>query len=179
MDHADHVALIRGGIPGTGGVWADFGSGSGAFTLALAELLGTGGQIYSVDKNARSLRQQKRALQARCPDVKVKHLHADYTHPLDLPPLDGVIMANALHFQREKAPVLSLIRGYLQPGGRLILVEYNRDRGNTWVPYPLSFKTWEKLALKNGFTSTRLIARYPSRFMGQIYSALSFLNRSA
>jgi ubiquinone/menaquinone biosynthesis C-methylase UbiE len=49
MNHADHVALLRAGVPGPGGVWADLGSGAGAFTLALADLIGPTGQIYSVD----------------------------------------------------------------------------------------------------------------------------------
>jgi len=40
MKHTEHVNLLRRGIPAPGGVWADFGSGTGAFTLALAELTG-------------------------------------------------------------------------------------------------------------------------------------------
>ena len=176
MDHDDHVALIREGIPKSSGIWADFGSGSGAFTHALAEILEPGSQIYSVDKNAASLQNQARTMRTRYPGTEVQYLKADYTQSLDLPPLDGAIMANSLHFQRTKDSVLALIRGYLQPWGRLILVEYNLDQGNTWVPYPLSYKTWERMARKNGFASTRLLARRPSRFMGEIYSALSCLN---
>jgi len=179
MDHADHIALIRKGIPKPGGVWADFGSGSGAFTLALAEIIGPGGRIYSVDRQATTLHQQERAMRARYPGIMVAYLNADYTDRLDLPPLDGAVMANALHFQRDKDPVLALIRGYLQPWGRLILVEYNLDRGNTWVPYPLSYKTWQILARRSGFASTQLLAKRPSRFMGEIYAALSCLTPSS
>jgi SAM-dependent methyltransferase len=173
MNHVDHIALLRGGIPSPGGIWADFGSGQGAFTLALAELIGPDGTIYSVDREFYALRQQERALQSRFPDLEVHYLHRDYLDPLDLPPLDGVVMANALHFQRSKDQVLQAIRGYLQPGGRLILVEYNVDRGNRWVPYPLSFGTWEALASNNGFSETRRLASRPSRFLGEIYAALS------
>jgi hypothetical protein len=36
---------LRDGVPEPGGVWADLGSGEGAFTLALADLLGPGGRI--------------------------------------------------------------------------------------------------------------------------------------
>ena len=41
MDHTDHVNLLRDAV-GLGGTWADFGSGTGAFTLALAELIDAG-----------------------------------------------------------------------------------------------------------------------------------------
>ncbi len=173
MDHADHMALLQGGIPGPGGVWADFGSGSGAFTLALAELVGPEGVIYSVDKNAHALRQQERAMQSRYPQHTVHYLNLDYTKSLDLPPLTGAVIANALHFQGKKDGVVQSIRRALHPGGRLILVEYNTDRGNPWVPYPLSFETWVALARRNGFAETRLLAKRPSRFLGEIYSALS------
>ena len=63
MIHADHVNLIKCGIPNPGGVWVDFGSGAGAFTLALAELLGSSGEIYSIDKNLNALIKQGYALE--------------------------------------------------------------------------------------------------------------------
>ena len=174
MNHDDHVRLIREGVAGGGNVWADLGSGAGAFTLALADLLGPGGHIFSVDRDARALREQREALHARFPAVTLEQRMADFTHPLDLPPLDGAVMANSLHFQRRKELVLALVRGMLKPGGRLVLVEYNADRGNIWVPHPLAYPTWEKLALDNGFVGTRLLATIPSRFLREIYSALSY-----
>jgi hypothetical protein len=39
LDHADHVRLLRDAAT-RGGTWAGLGAGAGAFTLALAELLG-------------------------------------------------------------------------------------------------------------------------------------------
>jgi len=171
--HADHVRLLRDGIPRPGGVWADLGSGSGAFTLALADLLGPTAQIYSVDKDRQTLREQEAAMRAGFPAVSVTYLAADFTRPLELPLLDGVVMANSLHFQRDKDSVLQRVRGYLRPGGTLLLVEYNADSGNPWVPYPLSYPTWEKLASRNGFRETRLLATQPSRFLREIYSAAS------
>lgn len=146
MNHTNHVNLLQGGVPQPDGVWADLGSGSGAFTLALAELIGSTGTIHSVDRDAAALREQARVMRARFPGVTVQYITADFTRPLDLPPLDGIVMANALHFVRYKDDVLRQIRSYLKPGGRFILVEYNADQGNTWVPYPLSYPTWEALA---------------------------------
>ena len=173
MNHADHVQLLRDGIHAPGGTWADFGSGQGAFTLALADLLGPGAQIHSIDRDPAALHVQQRALQARFSQVTVHYQVADFTAPLDLPPLDGIVMANALHFVRHKAPVLHQIQGYLKDGGHLILVEYDTDRGNRWVPYPLSYATWERLAGQNGFTATRRLHAVPSSFLGRIFSAVS------
>ena len=173
MDDADHVALLEKGVPSPGGVWADFGSGQGAFTLALADLIGQSAVLYSVDKNRTALQQQKSIVQSRFPDLTIQYLHNDFTRPIDLPPLDGLIMANALHFVRNKDQVVKAIHGYLKPEGRLVLVEYNVDRGNIWVPHPLSFQTWQRLASQNGFRTTLLLATRQSSFLEEFYSALS------
>jgi SAM-dependent methyltransferase len=173
MEHADHVDLIRDGVTGGGTVWADLGSGAGAFTLALADLLGPGSTIHSVDRDARALRAQARSLAARFGDVAVHQIVADFTEPMALPDLDGVVMANSLHFVRDKLPVLRRVTSHLRDGGRFVLVEYDADRGNPWVPHPLSFGSWTKLAGEAGLRDTRRIGLVPSRFLGAIYSAVS------
>jgi len=172
MDHRDHVRLIREGVEGAGSTWADLGSGEGAFTLALADVLGPGGTIHSVDRDGRALRVQERALGDAFPGVRVTPIVADFTRPIALPPLDGIVMANSLHFCRDRLAVLRLVRGYLRPAGRLVLVEYDTDHGNPWVPYPLAFPSWQALAAAAGFRETRRLASVPSRFLGSIYSAV-------
>ncbi len=172
MDHADHVALLREGVAGR--VWADLGSGEGAFTVALAELLGPRGSIHSIDKDGRALQAQERELHARFPRLALRTYAADFTRPLPaLPELDGAVMANSLHFVRDKLPVLERVRSLLRPGGHFVLVEYDADRGNLWVPHPVSFATWQELAPRAGFRDTRLLRIVPSRFLTRIYSALS------
>jgi SAM-dependent methyltransferase len=174
MNHDDHVALLRGGIETSGGGWADFGSGTGAFTLALADLIGPIGVIYSIDQDRLALAQQERSLREQFPNTIV-HMHlADFTHPIDLPPLDGIVMANSLHFQRQNEPIVKLLKSYLRPQGRFIVIEYNVEQGNSAVPYPVSYRMWEELAQRCGFTRTQLLMTRPSRFLKEIYSAVSW-----
>jgi len=173
MNHQDHVNLIQQGMIPSDGIWGDFGSGQGAFTLALADLLDQDGLIYSVDRDGGVLRRQAQQMQKRFPTTRVQYLPYDFTRPLDLPPLDGIVMANSLHFVADKHPVLARILTYLKPGGRLIVVEYNTDHSNRWVPYPMTFSTWQKLAQQAGFVSTDLLMTRPSSFLGEFFSAVS------
>jgi SAM-dependent methyltransferase len=176
VQHADHVALLRAGVPEPGGLWADFGSGHGAFTLALADLIGPGSTLYSIDRDAGALREQARQMAAAFPAVELHTLTADFTRPLaGLPALDGLVMANALHFvaDRDKPRVVRLIRSYLKPGGRWLMVEYNVNRGNLWVPHPLTYDTWVALAAECGFARTRLLATRPSSFLKEFFAAES------
>jgi ubiquinone/menaquinone biosynthesis C-methylase UbiE len=173
VDHTDHVALLRGGVPAAPGVWADLGAGEGAFTLALAELLPAGSTIHAIDRDGGALAELGRQYLQRGYRHDLHARQADFTHDLGLGGLDGIVMANSLHFVRDKAPVLARVRGMLKPEGRLLLVEYDTDRGNTWVPYPLSFETWRTLASQSGFAEPRLLATHPSRFLRRIYSAMT------
>ncbi len=173
MNHTDHVRLLRAGIPGPGGVWADVGAGSGAFTLALADLVGPEATIHAIDRDSGALARARQAVNSRFPGVAVQCHTADFTQPFDLPPLDGIVMANALHFVREKCPVVQRLHDVLRPGGRLILVEYDTDRGNRWVPYPLTYAAWEALAARCGFAHTTRLTTHPSSFLGRFFSAVS------
>ncbi len=175
MDHNDHVNLLRPANLSQGGTYADFGAGSGAFTLALRELIGLDAMIYAVDKDRSSLYQLESAHRAHFKSTHNLILFPnDFSRPLDLPPLDGIVMANSLHFFKDKEKLLRHVRGFLKPNGALLIVEYNVDSGNMWVPYPLTFETYFKLAPRAGFTEPRLLAKVPSRFLKEFYSAVAY-----
>ena len=169
--------LITPGIDRAGGVWADFGSGTGIFTLELRGLLGPTSEIYSIDRNGRDLGRQRQAFVQQYPGTKLHTIQADFTQQIELPQLDGIVMANALHivhFARQ-AEVLTRIAGYLRwPGGRFIIVEYNARSGNPWVPYPIDVESFMLLAEQAGLSDYRMLTAVPSRFLREMYSALAY-----
>ncbi len=172
MTGDDRAALLRPGLQGTTGrgeAWADLGAGSGAFTLALAELLGPSASIIAVDRDARALRNLTGGAGARFPLLST--LHADFTGDVSLPPLDGIVMANALHFHADPCALLLHVARWLKPGGRLILVEYDIETRNVWVPHPLPWARFPSAADCAGLRGARLLGRCPSRYHGQMYSA--------
>ena len=175
MEHADHVRLIQDGVADVGHRWLELGAGAGAFTLALADLLGDTGEIVAVDRDAGDLGRLTESMSRRFPDVSVRTVTADFDRWMDLGPgqFDGVLAANSLHFVRDPASVIGRLHDSLRPGTRILIVEYDSDSGNPWVPFPFSFGTWQHAADQLGLVGTRLLERVPSRFLGAIYSAAS------
>jgi ubiquinone/menaquinone biosynthesis C-methylase UbiE len=175
MNHTDHVNLLKPAGLQQGGVWADFGAGSGAFTLALRELVGPHADIYAVDKDRGGFNELEKAHREKFTTSQNVHpMRADFSGALSLPPLDGIVMANSLHYFKDKEKVLKHVRSFLKLNGVLLLVEYNVDSGNMWVPYPLSFETYQSLAPRAGFNEPLLLATAPSRFLREFYSAAAY-----
>ena len=179
MNHSDFIGLLEDAITERGGRWAELGAGEGNFTFALADLLGPGAHITAVDRDAGALKRLAEQMGRRFPDVEVETMAADFTRTLPLSGLDGIVMANSLHFVRDKAPVLMSVRTMLRPGGKLIVVEYGTDHGNPWVPHPFSYERWERMAAQAGFEQTRLLRTIPVRHLGSMYSAVSYVSSSA
>lgn len=165
--------LLRPGVEGGGGIWADLGCGDGVFTYLLGTLLQPGSEIYAVDKNRRKLQVLPRNLAESSLPVSIRPMLADFTRSLSLPPLDGLLLANSLHFVRRKKPVLSQLVRLLKSGGRLIVVEYNINRGNLAVPHPLDETQFLTLAGAVGLRQARIVAKAPSSFLGEMYTGLA------
>ena len=146
MQHAEMVALIRGGIVDIDGVWAEMGAGTGNFTYALRDLLATSATIYAIDRDGSAFVAQQARKAVSGAGATVIPRQADFAQRLTLPPLDGLLMANALHFVRDQEVVLARLVGYLKPGGRVLLVEYALDAPLRYVPYPVGFARFAELA---------------------------------
>ncbi|MEJ2666516.1 MAG: class I SAM-dependent methyltransferase [Deinococcales bacterium] len=162
-------------VAGGAVVWAELGAGDGAFTLVLAALLGGGATVIAVDRDRRALTRLARAAHLAGAAAAIETLAADFRRPLPLPELDGVLLANALHYVREteQAALLKRLADRLKPDGRLVVVEYDLARPNPWVPYPIPPLRFEALARDAGLRGARVLSEAPSRYWGRAYSAFA------
>lgn len=133
MDQKDAIQLITHNDFSTKNkkTWADLGSGNGTFTLALASILEADSIIYAIDT-------QKLAL-AEIPDlykeVSIRKYVLDFVKA-DLPihTLDGVLMANSLHYVKDKEFFLEKLKSHLKSDTSLLVIEYDSNVSNPWVP---------------------------------------------
>jgi hypothetical protein len=87
--------------------WCDLGCGTGTFTLALATLLPPGSVIHAIDKDERSLSQ----IPDRYQDVTIRKGVVDLgKSDLSLPALDGMLIANLLHFIKRQGDFIARLR---------------------------------------------------------------------
>lgn len=151
--------------------WCDLGSGNGIFTMALAQLLTPGSTIYAVDFDQRALE--------KIPDqhggVVIRKIVGDLrSSSLRLPLVDGILMANTLHFIQEQQ---AFLRRLLTLTNRFLIVEYERTKPNPWGPYPVGFERLRQLFNEGGAERVEELATRPSLIGGTMYSAFSERSR--
>jgi len=172
MDVRDAVALIRDAVGNGTGIWADLGAGTGTFTRALARILDAESTIYAVDDDVNAV-AALRGWAATSP-TRIIPVRANLTHSLELPglgakPLDGILLANSLHFMPNAERVLMQLARRVRVGGRVIVVEYDRRVPSRWVPYPIQASHWLRLAASAGLTDAAVTATRPSAYAGVLY----------
>lgn len=154
------MALIQEGSSWEKSNWADIGAGTGLFTGALLALLPPGSKVYAVDKSPISLYNFQRES-----GLQFEIVEGDFTRTLPLPVMDGILMANALHFAIDHASALHQVLACLRPGGTFILVEYEQNKPMPpWVPYPIGFADFKQLGVRLGLSSPQEIGRTPSAY---------------
>ena len=177
MTGADAVHLIADAVPRRVAAWADVGAGTGTFTRALTVVLGAGSRVYSIDKDPVALTALRR-LAARSRDIEVIPVGADFTRPFELPrpgdaQLDGILIANALHFVRDAETVLRVLVRLLRAGGRAVIIEYDGRGPNRWVPYPVPIARLPTLAGPVGLSEFTVSATRRSTFGGVMYTGVA------
>jgi SAM-dependent methyltransferase len=170
LNTSQAVALIAAAVPRTTKTWVDIGAGEGTFSRALIQLLGRDARVFAVDRDQRSLASLHRWAQRE--QVNVIPVEADFTHPLELPELvDGMLLANVLHFVRNPDVVLGGLVRLVRPGGRVIIGEYDRRAASRWVPHPIPFSELRDITDATGLTAPTIIATKPSAYGGTLYVA--------
>lgn len=176
MKSEDAAALLAPAIESPGGAWADFGAGDGTFTRALAELLGPNGTVYAVDRDADAVAALERW--AATASTRVIPVAADFARSFDPPGpgelrFDGMLFANSLHFISDAEQVLARLVAWLKPGGRVVVVEYDRRGASRWVPYPISIADLPALTRAAGLSAASVVATRPSMYGGAFYVAVA------
>ena len=163
------ISFIRPGVHPDSGTWADIGAGTGLFTLALMQIL-TEGKVIALDKSPHALHSIK-----LLPEVTIEIREGDFNLPIELPPLDGILMANALHYANDHIYVLNNVLSALKDKGSFVLVEYDTETPNVpWVPNPVSLTRFRELCKLVGLTEPELINERTSIYQdGRMYAVVS------
>ncbi|MGH2647660.1 MAG: class I SAM-dependent methyltransferase, partial [Ginsengibacter sp.] len=78
--------------------------------------------------------------------------------------LDGILMANSFHYVKDKNGLIEKLKSFLKSDGMFLIVEYDTDKANRWVQFPLSFKNLTSLFSNNGFGLIEKIGERSSVF---------------
>ncbi len=142
-------------------LWLDLGCGTGLFTLALGGNLPEGSKIIAIDKDEKVLRK----IPAAVNDVVIQTRAADFMHDaLDAKEVDGILMANSLHYVKDRESLLKKLISSMKANGIFLIVEYDRQAANQWVPYPLTIDAAKTLFKNLGYSGFHVLNKRPSAF---------------
>ena len=150
--------------------WADLGSGTGTFTLALADLLAAGSTIHAMDQDGAALRE----LPPEHKGVRIATHRGDFTNETwPFARVDGILMANSLHYVEDQAAFIRSCERRMTVPRRFLIVEYDTDVSNRWVPHPVSRKKLASLFRDAGYSSIAMLGSRPSVYRrAALYAAL-------
>lgn len=164
MKAPDATALIEKGIQ-THRIqrWADLGCGNGTFTNALAGLLPQGSSIYAIDQQSQHF------------GYPINFIRANFeTDDLPISGLDGILMANSIHYVKDKQHLIRKLEGHFTGEANFLVVEYDTKSANQWVPYPLPFVKLKELFTYLGYKNISKLAERPSVYDNtNIYAAVA------
>ena len=101
---------------------ADIGSGSGYFTIRLAERVGAGGKVYAVDLDRAALDRLRERTQ-RDGLTQVELVVGEPADPHLPTQLDAALVVDAYHEFRQYDEMLTAVHRALVPGGRLVIID--------------------------------------------------------
>ena len=150
--------------------WADLGCGDGTFTRALAALLAAGSTIHAIDRDGSALGNIPPAHNG----VRITtHLGDFINQRWPYADLDGILMANSLHYVDDQPAFIRACEARMTSRGRFLIVEYDTNAASRWVPYPVSQTRLTALFAPAGYSSIRLLRSRPSLYRrASLYAAV-------
>ncbi|GGC36649.1 hypothetical protein GCM10011386_30970 [Parapedobacter defluvii] len=145
--------------------WADLGCGEGTFTYALGSLLPDGSMLYAIDAEPQKLNKREGGT-----DITFRQMDFE-REPLPLQDLDGIMLANALHYVHDKKTLIGRLSHSCKPQHAFLIVEYDTLTANPWVPYPIDFPTLVTLFQRVGYRKVVRLGERKSRYGGKMYAA--------
>ena len=134
--------------------WADLGCGTGTFTLALADLLAPGSVIHAMDRDGSALRK----IPSSHKSVSITTHRGDFTNQRwPFANLDGILMANSLHYVNDQATFIRACESRMTSTRRFLVVEYDTHEASRWVPYPVPQTQLTALFTAAGYSSIELL----------------------
>jgi ubiquinone/menaquinone biosynthesis C-methylase UbiE len=131
--HRDGVIAALGLKPGQH--VADVGAGTGPYMAGIARIVGAEGHYYGVDiAPAFIAHMRDRAAEAGLGNVTLIVSRSD-SATLPAASVDVIVSINAYHHFGEIEPMLASLHRALKPGGRLIIVDFDRVEGTSrqWI----------------------------------------------
>ncbi len=109
---------------------ADFGCGTGYFSIPLAQKIGEEGKVYSLDvvpEKLEAVESQAKTLGLTNLIVQRVNLENKEGSKLKAESIDWVIMKDVLFQNNEKNNMLEEAKRVLKPGGKVLLVEWKTE----------------------------------------------------
>lgn len=116
---------------------ADFGAGSGAYTIALASVVGPSGVVYAVDVQRDLLtRIQNNATHAGYNNIEIVWGNIEVPGGVGIRDnlLDGVVLSNTLFQVDDKINTVKEAWRVLRPGGTLAVIDWSDSFGGLGPP---------------------------------------------
>jgi ubiquinone/menaquinone biosynthesis C-methylase UbiE len=127
--HRHEIVAALGLEPGM--AVADIGAGTGLFTRLFAEKVGPKGKVYAVDIAEPFLKHIDADAKKRGHKHVVTILGSQDSTNLPAGSVDLVFLSDVYHHLEKPEKVLGSIHRALRPGGRLVVIEFDRVEGKS------------------------------------------------
>jgi len=116
--------LFRDAGLGAGQRVLDIGSGVGDVALLAAQIVGPGGEVVGIDRDATALARARKRAEA-CGLPNVVFVETDLAQFTSEEPFDAIVGRLILQFVAEPIQVLNALASVLRPGGVMVFQESN------------------------------------------------------